>query len=483
MNAVIDEYIENDYQGQDWKNKGLGLTLEKTLFMKAIIGLVMLLWTAVPMGYSQDTSLTVTVEMKDCGAELLLFEFNGIGLAQTFKATQLDTSGVYAFRIPHSGHRFYYLGEYAAKSRLLILGEEKEVTIKGTCSNVQGLQFVNSPVNLAYDQLRMEMNRLQQENNGLSRSYTTASDAEKVAIKDKLLVLDQKKLDLLEKMKNVAPILYGVAALNTYLSFVNHQEGYPDEVAYFADRYFQFADLSQPEFEQSPWVYETFKNYTSTLSRVNLDPAVQKNYLDKVIAGVPSGGSAHLFALMGVINALQTQKQGNFAIYAKQFIEVYGNAYPELAAAYQKSVDASAAFTIGGEAPNFSQETPEGEQLSLRDLRGKVLLIDFWASWCGPCRRENPNVVRMYQKYKDQGFEILGVSLDSNRDRWLGAIAADGLTWYQVSDLKGWQNAVAKQYGVSAIPHTVLLDAEGRIIARNLRGATLERKLEELFGQ
>ena len=230
-------------------------------------------------------------------------------------------------------------------------------------------------------------------------------------------------------------------------------------------------------------MYETFKNYTSTLSRVNLDPAVQKDYLDKVLRGIPSGGSAHLFALMGVINALQTQKQGNFAIYAKEFIEVYGNAYPELAAAYQKSVDASAAFTIGGEAPNFSQETPEGEQLSLHDLRGKVLLIDFWASWCGPCRRENPNVVRMYQKYKDQGFEILGVSLDSNRDRWLGAIAADGLTWYQVSDLKGWQNAVAKQYGVSAIPHTVLLDAEGRIIARNLRGATLERKLEELFGQ
>ena len=89
----------------------------------------------------------------------------------------------------------------------------------------------------------------------------------------------------------------------------------------------------------------------------------------------------------------------------------------------------------------------------------------------------------MYQKYKDLGFEILGVSLDSSRDRWLGAIAADGLSWYQVSDLKGWQNAVAKQYGVSAIPHTVLLDAEGRIIARNLRGASLERKLGELFGQ
>ncbi len=108
-------------------------------------------------------------------------------------------------------------------------------------------------------------------------------------------------------------------------------------------------------------------------------------------------------------------------------------------------------------------------------------MIDFWASWCGPCRKENPNVVKVYQQYKDQGFEILGVSLDNDRDRWLKAIADDKLTWLHISDLKGWRSTFAQQYGVSSIPQTILLDQDGNILARNLRGPALEEKLAEVF--
>jgi peroxiredoxin len=135
----------------------------------------------------------------------------------------------------------------------------------------------------------------------------------------------------------------------------------------------------------------------------------------------------------------------------------------------------------GAVAPDFTQKTPEGTDLSLSDLRGKVVLIDFWASWCGPCRRENPYVVQLYNQYKDKGFEILGVSLDRNRESWLQAIKDDNLTWKHVSDLQFWQNAAAKLYGVSSIPHTVLIDREGKIIARGLRSAELSQLLPEVL--
>jgi peroxiredoxin len=137
---------------------------------------------------------------------------------------------------------------------------------------------------------------------------------------------------------------------------------------------------------------------------------------------------------------------------------------------------------VGSEAPDFSQQSPDGKTISLSSLRGKVVLVDFWASWCKPCRMENPNVKKVYDKYRGKGFEILGVSLDRDMNAWTNAIQQDGLPWLHVSDLQFWNNAVAQQYGVSSIPFTVLLDKEGKVIDKNLRGPALEAKLAELFG-
>ena len=141
-----------------------------------------------------------------------------------------------------------------------------------------------------------------------------------------------------------------------------------------------------------------------------------------------------------------------------------------------------ASLMIGGKAPEISLMSPDNKKITLSSLRGKIVMIDFWASWCGPCRRENPNVVRLYQQYKDKGFEIMGVSLDTDRNRWKAAIEADGLTWIHGSDLKGWRSAPAGLYQVHSIPQTFLLDAEGKIIAKGLRGEALAHKLEELIG-
>lgn len=136
---------------------------------------------------------------------------------------------------------------------------------------------------------------------------------------------------------------------------------------------------------------------------------------------------------------------------------------------------------VGQPAIDFTQNDTTGSPVTLSDLQGKYVLIDFWASWCGPCRAENPNVVKLYNELHDKGFEIIGVSFDTKRKNWLEAIKQDSLTWYHVSDLNGWNNEVGKMYAVRAIPHTILLDKEGTIIAKNLRGAELRAKLEELL--
>lgn len=138
---------------------------------------------------------------------------------------------------------------------------------------------------------------------------------------------------------------------------------------------------------------------------------------------------------------------------------------------------------IGAMAMDFTQNDTLDIPVKLSSLRGKYLLVDFWASWCGPCRRENPNVVKAFQQFKDKGFHILSVSLDQPgaKDKWLKAIHDDNLTWTHVSDLKYWQNEVAKQYGIQAIPQNLLLDPAGKIIAKNLSGEELGKKLAEIL--
>jgi peroxiredoxin len=140
---------------------------------------------------------------------------------------------------------------------------------------------------------------------------------------------------------------------------------------------------------------------------------------------------------------------------------------------------------LGATAPEFAEADTSGNIVNLSSFRGKYVLIDFWASWCGPCRHENPNVVKAYNHYKGQKFTIIGVSLDrpGAKDKWLKAIHKDGLTWTQVSDLKFWNSKTAGLYAVRGIPQNFLLDPNGKIIAKNLRGDDLEEKLEELFGK
>jgi thiol-disulfide isomerase/thioredoxin len=196
-------------------------------------------------------------------------------------------------------------------------------------------------------------------------------------------------------------------------------------------------------------------------------------------------------ALLPVINSID--KTNDFASYetiVKQLMVGFGDSptVQQLYRAYEKDKQErikNDPLAPGKPAPDFEELMTDGETtMKLSDLKGKVVLLDFWASWCGPCRRENPNVVRLYEKYKDKGFTVMSVSLDKDKAKWLAAIEKDNLSWpYHVSDLGHWNSKVPKIYGVRGIPFTVLIDAEGNIIKTKLRGTQLEEELVRIYGQ
>ncbi|MEO0405555.1 MAG: TlpA disulfide reductase family protein, partial [Bacteroidota bacterium] len=219
--------------------------------------------------------------------------------------------------------------------------------------------------------------------------------------------------------------------------------------------------------------------------------ALRKECLDFIDNEMPSP------AVLAALGELRIEKDKEAYLKVKDGLkENFGHSYyykmvamqidnvsKQQAVRKQQGAPKNSKYTAGMVAPDIKMPSPEGKEIALSDLKGKTVLIDFWASWCGPCRRENPKVVQAYKKYNNDGFEVFSVSLDKTVDRWQDAIEKDNLIWpSHVSDLQGWKNAAAQNYGVSSIPHTVLVGEDGKIIATHLRGNALEAQLEEIFG-
>ena len=440
---------------------------------------------ALTSANGQSSTITVKATLERCPdlSKINLATFEGLEFAPAYTPTSIDGQTV-VFEVPKTEPRYYYLGVGSSSAVPVILGSEEGVTVSGSCADIRNARIANSPLNDGYSSLKQRMSAFQQKTRTLGTQYAQQGrDPEAAAeVAERMAELDDQKLDLLDSLRKAEPFLADILAINTYLSFPNYGGDFNNELDYFANNYFQQANLSDPSYNNIAYLHESFKNYTSTLASVNIPTEQFQQVIGNMLRRVPEGTRAHRYALGGILSALQSKNHPAFVPFAELMISTYSDQGIPGIDGLKGNLARMKGRLVGNEAPDFAQNDPEGNPVTLSSLKGKVVLLDFWASWCGPCRRENPNVVRLYEKYKDKGFEILGVSLDRDKARWLQAIEKDGLKWLHVSDLKGWKNEVAQLYGVSSIPHTVLLDAEGKIIAQKLRGDALERKVAEVLG-
>ena len=241
-------------------------------------------------------------------------------------------------------------------------------------------------------------------------------------------------------------------------------------------------------------------NRVDSAKKAELDLLNQKTYQDhrKFSKGIIEDNDSSLVSIMALFQHLGRHEtvfniQNDFSLYSN-VLKNLGSLYPEseLVKSLRMMVTTQRrrktrehadrlAIGVGSIAPEILLPTPKGEEIALSSLRGKYVLLDFWAGWCGPCRRENPNLVDNYKKYRRKGFKIYQVSLDKDKEEWTDAIKKDRLTWYHVSDLKHWKSDAAKLYNVRSIPSNFLIDPEGKIVATNLRGENLGKKLKEIY--
>jgi peroxiredoxin len=223
-----------------------------------------------------------------------------------------------------------------------------------------------------------------------------------------------------------------------------------------------------PSLQQNDSVMGAYKNHLATI----------KSEVDKFVTSHNSSPVAPFVVL--VTSEMEQDVAALERRYSKFDKNVQNGFYGKI---IKQQIDNSKKGAIGTDAIEFTQTDVEGKNVSLSSFRGKYVLVDFWASWCRPCREENPNVVKAYHRYKDKNFTVLGVSLDQNRAPWVKAIENDNLVWTQVSDLKGWSNEAAAKYNIQSIPQNFLIDPTGKIVAKNLRGIDLNNKLDEILGK
>ena len=436
----------------------------------------------VTVGKAQR-QVTLTAEVGPCpGKKVQLFSFTGFGFEPLVPLTE-QAGGRRTVTLTLAEPTLKYLGTSGDDALPIIIGADDSLTIVGDCVTLrQATIGSESPINEAYADMKRQFDNFNERYGTLVQDIEVIQDARvNREGRQAMQALDLEKRALVDRLTDDYPLLGRIASLNTYLSYYSaDSSAYTSQLEHYVNTYFQLVDFSDPGYDELSWTYEAGRAYASNLAKA-LPGDELADLLLLQTDKWPAGSRARFLARAGVLAPLLPLQHPATIAIADRLVAEYEEIYPGPIAFVKQQTAGLRSFAIGAPAPLFTGATPEGGELALESLRGKVVLLDFWASWCGPCRRENPNVVRMYERFKDRGFEILGVSLDDKRDRWEQAIADDKLSWLHVSDLRGWQSAHGQLYGITSIPQTVLLDREGNILARNLRGPDLERKLEAVL--
>ncbi len=438
---------------------------------------------------SKEKSVSLEGSLANCTDDSLrVYTLVGSDLVQVSAGPLNGGSFSFDAKLPSDG--FYWIGVSQRDIRSAVLVAGEKVKLDGQCGALQQAE-VQSVSNDLYARLSQQMQLDQQRYDGMYRQMmTTGYVDENMSGQSQQLYGKMKGvIDSLQKADS--PIGHALALNISSSPFDPANSLYSSPLEHYVAEYLPLAQLKNPIYAHIPMLGEHAGQFTLLLSQAfPEDQSKFETYLDKFLQRIPGNTVTHRNVTARVIGMLEQARSASYAKYAQPYIAAYPadrnsqrmqQVIPAITQYIRQKAAADALFAEGNTPPDITLPSPKGKEISLSDLKGKIVMIDFWASWCGPCRRENPHVKKLYAQYKSKGFEIFGVSLDNDRGRWLQAIDEDGLEWVHVSDLKKWQSVAAQAYQVSSIPQTFLLDREGRIIGRGLRGASLEQKLREVF--